>query len=297
MKILLTGATGFIGQHLTEKLIEAGHTVHAIVRNSSDPARLNPLANAYIHDETAASLIDYFEREHFDGVIHLASLFLATHTADQIGKLIASNVTFGTVLLEASKTSKVKWFINTGTFWQHYRDRDYDPVNLYAATKEAFEKIAAYYSETSGLIFTTLKLNDTFGPDDTRNKIFNLWEKNSQTDEVLEMSGGEQLIDISYIDDVVSAYLKLTEHLSSEHANDFRGKSFAVISASRMSLKDLACKFEKATGKRLNIVWGARPYREREVMVPWTKGKPVPGWKPRYTLHEAIQKTSGAQHD
>lgn len=294
MKILLTGATGFIGKHLSQKLIEAGHTVHAIIRNSSDRQRLAPMLNVHIHDETATDLIGYFERERFDGVIHLASLFLAAHTADQIEKLISSNVTYGTLLLEASKTSKVKWFINTGTFWQHYRDRDYDPVNLYAATKEAFEKIAAYYSETSDLIFTTLKLNDTFGPGDTRNKIFTLWDKISRTNEVLEMSGGEQLIDISYIDDVVLAYLKLTEHLSSEHANDFKGSTFAVISAHRMSLKDLAGEFEKATHKKLNIAWGAKPYREREVMVPWTKGKPVPGWGPHYTLHEAIQKTSGA---
>ena len=43
--------------------------------------------------------------------------------------------------------------------------------------KEGFENIAKYYIETSNLIFTTIKLNDTFGANDTRNKVFNIWNK------------------------------------------------------------------------------------------------------------------------
>ena len=60
-----------------------------------------------------------------------------------------------------------------------------------------------------------------------------------------------------------------------------------------MSLKDLAKVFEDATNTKLNIKWGAKDYREREVMCPWSKGEVVPTWVPKYSLKKAIQKTIG----
>ncbi len=60
-----------------------------------------------------------------------------------------------------------------------------------------------------------------------------------------------------------------------------------------MCLKDMAKIFEKATNTSLNINWGGRAYREREVMVPWEEGDTVPGWVQEYSLKDAIQKTLG----
>ena len=293
MKILVTGATGFIGQNLVKVLQAKNYEIHCIVRTHSDLSGINLKVKMFKYDENIDSLIEYFTQENFDGVIHLASLFLVSHTKNDISNLISSNIKFGTDLLEACKETKIKWFINTGTFWQNYENESYNPVNLYAATKEAFEVIAKYYTQTSNLLFTTIKLNDTFGPNDTRNKVFNLWNKIAKTGEILEMSAGEQIIDISYIDDVVLAYEVLIAHLTSAQKEEFKNKTFAVKSSERMSLKELSKVYEEATNTRLNIKWGARPYREREVMNPWENGETVPSWKPKYTLKEAIQQTIG----
>lgn len=293
MKILVTGATGFIGQNLVKVLLDKKYEVHCVVRANSDTSNINQKVKVFKYDENIDSLIEYFNQENFDGVIHLASLFLASHTKDDISNLISSNIKFGTELLESCKQSSTKWFINTGTFWQNYENESYNPVNLYAATKEAFEVMAKYYTQTSDLIFTTIKLNDTFGPNDTRNKVFNLWNKIAKIGETLEMSAGEQIIDISYIDDVISAYEVLIAHLNSHQKEDFKNKTFAVSSNERMSLKELAKVYEDATNTKLNINWGARLYREREVMIPWENGKVIPNWKPKYTLKEAIKKTIG----
>lgn len=295
MKILVTGATGFIGRNLLKVLLDKAFEIHTIVRIDSNTSIIDNRAKIFKYDENIDNLIEYFHEEKFDGIIHLASLFLASHTLKDISNLINSNIKFGTELLEASKSSDVKWFINTGTFWQNYENEEYNPVNLYAATKEAFEAIAKYYTETSDLIFTTIKLNDTFGPNDTRNKVFNLWNKVAKTSETLEMSAGEQIIDISYIDDVVNAYEILINHLMSHKANEFKNKTFAVKSDERVSLKKLSKIFEEATNSKLNIIWGARQYREREVMVPWKNGVRVPNWTQQYSLKEAIQKTVGKQ--
>lgn len=293
MKILVTGATGFIGQNLIALLVNKNYDVHCIIRENSDVTKINSKTKIFKYDGNIDSLIEYFDKEKFNGIIHLASLFLASHSKDDISNLISSNIKFGTDLLEVSKEKNVKWFINTGTFWQNYENEEYNPVNLYAATKEAFQNIAKYYTETSNLVFTTIKLNDTFGPNDTRNKVFNLWAKIAKSGETLEMSLGEQFIDISYIEDVISAYERLIENLDSVKINKFKNKEFVVSNKEKVSLKDLSKIFENATNSKLNILWGKRPYRNREVMDPYSKGELVPGWEQKYALKEAITKTIG----
>jgi len=291
MKILITGATGFIGQNLIKSLQSGNHTIYVIVRANSDTSIFNKEINIFKYNGDIDILIDFFKKERFDGIVHLASLFLASHSLNDTSNLISSNIKFGTELLEVSKNTDVKWFLNTGTFWQNYKNESYNPVNLYAATKEAFETIARYYTETSNLIFTTIKLNDTFGPNDTRNKIFNIWYKISQSAEELKMSKGEQIIDISYIDDVVNAYIVMIDNLNKNDLNKYKNKTFVVSNRDRMSLKELSKIFEEITHKSLNIKWGGRDYREREVMTPYLDGVLVPNWKQQYTLKEAIKNT------
>ena len=81
-----------------------------------------------------------------EGIIHLASLYLASHRPDQVADLVNANILLGTSLLEAAKLAGVRWFLNTGTIWQNYQSPEcsdeYHPVNLYAATKQAFITMA-----------------------------------------------------------------------------------------------------------------------------------------------------------
>jgi nucleoside-diphosphate-sugar epimerase len=292
MKILVTGATGFIGRELVKKL-QYSYDVVTLVRESSDILMLKELNCKIIKYKQNLEIIDIFQKEKIDAVIHCASFVIVKHNKNKIEELLNSNIMYGTYLLEASKISGAKWFINTGTFWQNYNNDDYNPVNLYAATKEAFENIAKYYTETSDLVFTTIKLNDTFGPNDTRDKIFNLWNNICKTNKSLDMSKGDQIIDISYIEDIINAYNLLINHLNSDKYLEFNHKTFAVKSNERMTLKELSKVFEDVIGKKLNINWGKRTYRNREVMNPIDSIALVPNWKQQYTLKEAIKKTIG----
>lgn len=291
MKILVTGTTGFIGSHLIKRLLEDGHALTALIRSSSKTKILEKGVSGFIFDGDVPSLITFLQQEQFDGIIHLASLFLAQHKPEDIKNLVDSNIFLGTALLEASSKNNKPWFINTGTFWQHYQNKAYSPVNLYAASKQAFEAMAEYYIETSGINFVTLKLNDTFGPHDTRSKVFNLWLNISKSHESLDMSPGEQIMDISYIDNVVDGFAYMVDLLSHDTEKKLRGKSFAISAPERMSLRALAKVFEKITGATLSINWGKKPYRPREVMEPWTQGEHIPGWKPKITLEDGIKKT------
>jgi CDP-paratose synthetase len=293
MKILISGSTGFIGKHLLKKLIEANHEVCAVVRPSTDTEYLKKEKIKFYILEKENDFIPFMEKEKFDGVIHLASLFLAVHRTEDIKTLIDSNIFFGTLLLEGAAKSNVSWFLNTGTFWQHYKNKAYSPVNLYSATKQAFENMAQYYLETSKINFATIKLSDTFGPNDTRPKVFNLWDKISKSGEILDMSPGKQLIDINYIENIVDGFYQMVTLFSKDQKRKLNGKFFAVKSKERMTLKKLASLFEKTTGRKLNINWGAREYRLREVMVPWEKGLTIPGWKPKVSIKKGIEITFG----
>jgi len=289
MTLLITGATGYIGLELVKKL-QSIYAVVALVRENSNVEQLQKLNSTIVQYKDYTDIHNIFNMHKFDGIVHLASNVVVEHHASDIAPLIASNITFGTYLLEACKQNNVKWFINTGTFWQNFEDQKYNPVNLYAATKEAFEVTAKYFTETSDLTFTTIKLNDTFGPNDPRPKVLNLWTKIARSGETLQMSAGEQIIDISYIDDVVSAYIQLISLLELDTI-PYKDKSFVVANKERVTLKELAKIFQEVTQTQLNIEWGAREYREREVMTPFKQGMGVPGWEQQYTIKEAIRKT------
>ena len=66
------------------------------------------------------------------------------------------------------------------------------------------------------------------------------------------------------------------------------GNVYSVMAEERFTLKELSVVFEKATKTKLNINWGEKQYRDREVMIPWENGVLVPEWKSKTNLMEGI---------
>lgn len=299
MKILMTGITGFIGQYLGERFVNDGHEVHAIVRPTSkiDELSENLRRNVKFHvndkDNTVLDIVtDLCVDDHRpDVVYHLATNFMNVHRFEDIQDLIQSNITFGTELLDAMAANNVYNFVNTGTMSQHYDDADYSPTNLYAATKECFEGIIKYYVEVRNLKCIALHLFDTYGPSDKRGKILGLLKNISETGETLKMSPGGQLIDIVYIDDVIEAFVTAGKILAA-CKYDYCG-TYGVSSTKPIPLREVVKLFERVAGKKLSIEWGGRPYRVREIMVPWHSYKLLPGWTPKVSLQEGIKKFLG----
>ncbi len=288
MKVFVTGATGFIGKNLVNKLIELNFEV-TVNLHSDKPSPFSDKVKTYrLNEMDIQSDIDFFKTSRFSGIIHLASLYLTAHKPEEAIELVNSNIRFSTHILECASQAEINWFINTGTFWQNFENASYSPVNLYAASKQAFECIAQYYIETNKINFCTLRLSDTYGPNDSRPKIFNLFDKIAKTGEVLEMSPGDQILDISFIDDVVSAFILLVGQLVANSPLMYNGAIYAVRADKRYTIRELVAVFESVTSEKLNIKFGGKPYRDREVMVPWGKGKIVPGWKSKVSIEEGI---------
>jgi nucleoside-diphosphate-sugar epimerase len=291
-RAILTGGTGFVGSHLARRLLHEGWEVHLVVRGGFRTALIRDILPRLVlheHNGTTDGMASIVEESRPDVAFHLASLFLAQHGPADVEPLVRSNILFPLQLVDAMASRGRYLLVNTSTNWEHYEDREYDPVCLYAATKRAFETLLAYYLEISPMRVVTLKLFDTYGPGDPRPKLFKALLESVEKGVPLKMSPGDQCVDLVHVDDVVEAFVLAAGRLLGGKIREGCHERYAVSSGQRIRLRDLVEKFEAALGETVPVEWGGRQYRPREVLVPWTKGVPLPGWVPRVSLEAGLK--------
>jgi nucleoside-diphosphate-sugar epimerase len=271
MRALLTGSTGFIGQNLLQHLRSRGWQLETLGRGDS----LNDMDQK----------MQDFKPE---VVIHLATLFKAEHRAEDIPNLIQSNITFGAQVVDSMLRHKVFNLVNTGTLWQYYEGQREVPSCLYAATKTAFESILRFYSSANQLKVINLMLSDSFGPKDPRQKLLPKLLSMAGTDEKLPLSEGQQVMEWTFISDIVAAFeVAAVRLISGQEPKRF--VSYAATSGEAHSLRESISLCEKVLGKKIAIDFGAKPYRQREVMKPEKLDPQLPGWSAKVSFVEGIE--------
>lgn len=291
MKIIITGGTGYLGSNVARECIKLGHKVFLIKRESSSFDLLQDASEkveTFNYTGDMKSLVDFFCEAKADIVIHLAALFIAEHKTEQVDLLLDSNIKFSLHILEAMKVSNTPCIVNTSTSWQNYNDQLYNPACLYAAMKQAVEDLIKFYVESASIRAVTLTIYDTFGPNDPRNKITNLFKRIATTGESLEMSLGEQEINLCFIDDIVNAYISAMDLVFNDQSIKY--KKYFLDADNTMTLKEFAKVYEKVNNTVLNIVWGGRPYREREVMKAYKGGERLPNWERKISILEGLER-------
>ncbi len=286
-RALVTGSTGFVGGHLVPRLAAEGWRVARLLREGLESA--TPLAGVDDHwwDGSTDGAVAAVAAAAPDVVFHLASMFVAEHAAADVAPLVESNVLAGARVAEAMLRTDRRLIVNTGTSWQRDLQGGYDPVCLYAATKQAFEDVLTYYVSAEGFAAITLRLYDTYGPDDRRPKLVSALAGALRSGTPLSLSPGEQLLDLVHVDDVTAAFATAGRRLLDGGGSGH--ERFDVSTGEARTLRAVVAAYGAAAGRPVPVRWGERPYRPREVMTP-PAGSPLPGWRAEVSLEDGFRR-------
>ncbi|WP_204236120.1 NAD-dependent epimerase [Mammaliicoccus sciuri] len=232
MKILITGTAGFIGSHLSKKLINQGHNVIGIdnINDYYDVTikedRLNSIGTEKftfhkINLEDYNSMNEIFKIEKPQVVINLAAQAGVRYSLENPRAYIDSNIVGFTNILECSRHHKVEHLIyassssvygaNTSKPFSTSDNIDH-PLSLYAATKKSNELMAHTYSHLYNLPTTGLRFFTVYGPWGRPDMALFKFTKAIVNDEEIDVyNHGNMMRDFTYVDDIVEAISRLVK--------------------------------------------------------------------------------------
>jgi len=282
-KVLISGATGFIGASLLLQLLELGCDVTCV--NSSNPLNekyKNLKVTHVTYSNSIVSIEPAFRKGTFYAIFHLAGYQALDLNSETLNTTLNSNIMFGCHLLELARQYNTEHFLYAESFFQFDEQGSYLPRNIYAASKQAFSDMLLSYS-INGMKCTSLVLFDVYGPLDSRDKLFQRLDQACDSQTELFLTPGMQMHYAIYITDVVSAFC----HAATIYSGDAFNR-FWVFGEGRTlkSTIELWCKIKE---KSLSISWGAVSYFPNQVLKPFT-GKKIPGWESQVSLSEGLKK-------
>ncbi len=256
-RILITGATGFLGSHLTKALAERGDEITILKRSSSDLTRLSSLVSKLdvLEIEGLDFPTSFLKGRNVDAVIHTATCY--GRNGESPSEIFSANTAFPLKLLESSVQAGVKIFINTDTILDKY-------LNLYSLSKNQFLQWGRYFSKQNKMNFINMKLEHFYGPGDDNSKFTShVITSCILNAPLLKLTPGDQRRDFVYIDDVVAAYLAVLK--GTDDTKKWFGE-YEVGSGNPISIREFVEKVHKLTSSKTKLEFGAFPYRDGEVM-------------------------------
>lgn len=288
MRVLVTGASGYIGHHVCRDALRRGWEVHALTRATSD---LRGLAVRRHDVEASAASIDAaIAAARPEVVLHLASMVKARPAPDDVGPMIEANVGFGARLLDAMGRHGCRRLVNASTFWVHDAAGGHDPNTLYAATKLAFERLVDFHARREGLAAVSLVLFDVYGPADWRGKLLGVLDSAMREGRTLDMSPAGQTLDMVHVRDVASGFAAAASRLmDAPHGHE----RFSLGGGERRTLREIVELAARLRGVPTPARFGVRPYDPFQIMDPVSSVAPLPGWAPTVTLEQGIAESLG----
>ena len=306
MKILLTGAAGFIGSHLAERLLSLGHQMvgldnfdkfyaRSIKEDNLKQASGNEHFTFIEADLCDPGLWNRLTTEHFDMIIHLAAKAgVRPSMMDPIG-YNNTNIMGTSYLLEFARHNNVKkvifassssvYGVNKNLPWR-VEDKSLQPISIYASSKLSGEALCALYQQHFGLSIVAFRFFTVFGPRQRPDLAIHKFVKLIDKGQPIQLFGdGQTFRDYTYIDDIVSGILGA---LNFEHA-DF--EIFNLGNTHTVSLIELVTIIEELLGKKAIIEY--MPQQAGDVPYTWSnieKSQELLGYNPQTSIREGIAK-------
>ena len=324
MRILVTGAAGFIGFHLAERLLQRGDTVvgldnlnpyYDVSLKEARLARLRAHGSfefAHVDLADRDAMAEVFSRERFDAVANLAAQAGVRHSIENPRAYIDANVTGFMNVLEGARHSKVGHLVyastssiyglNTSLPLCEHQNTDH-PVSLYAATKKANEAMAHSYAHLFGLPATGLRFFTVYGPWGRPDMaLFKFTKGILAGDPIPVFNGGKMVRDFTYVDDIVEGVVRVIDRPAQPDPKwDAMNPDAATSSApwriynignhQRVELMTYIRALESALGKKAKLEM--LPMQAGDVLATEADTRALEaatGFKPKTPMEEGIRR-------
>lgn len=300
MRVLVTGAAGFIGNHLIPKLVDKGHDVYGLDICSTGyyKSGLSREGRTIFGDLRETHWVKRIIREVCPNVvIHLAGISPVSYSYTHPQEVIETNL-MGTInLAEACLTQEddFKQFLFASTSETYgngpnpkTEETAQNPNSPYAISKVTSEKYLLYMLSAYGFPTTILRNFNTYGRKNDSNYVVERIISQMLKRETVRLGDPDPIRDLEFIDDHVNSYLSCVDNPKAV------GQVFNFCTGIGTSIRQLAGMIAELTSFQGEIVWKTTPKRPMDVKMivgDFRKAEHILGWKPKFTLEEGIKTT------
>lgn len=283
-KILISGINGFLGSQLAKHLcpnfeiIGLEYSLVNLHRIQKD--------NFKVYSTENNSLESVFEENNLFAIIHAATLYRRQN--EPLLDLLNTNISLPVQLLELSNKNSVEIFLNTDSFFNNPK-YSYSYLSDYTLSKRHSLEWIKLLAKSSRCKVVNMKIFHMYGENDSLQKFIPfIIEKIKSNVSIIDLTPGLQTRDFVYVKDVVAAF----EHVinSIEYLNQYQ--DFDIGTGKSFTIKELTTLIKEVANSSTMLNFGGLPYREGEIMESKVENFELNkiGWKPNYTLKDAIQK-------
>lgn len=300
MKILVTGGAGFIGSHLVRRLMANGDDVVVIDNLSSGLSENLPNeVRLIVMDVQDDALLELFQKERFDAVVHLAGQTMVDVSIEKPDHDAMENIIGGIKILEACRQTNVKRviFSSSAAVYGDVSEDDLPvresqalaPMSFYGLSKLTMEKYLELYKKTYGLDYVILRFSNVFGErqgDGGEGGVISIFAKCLAEGKPITIFGdGEQTRDFIYAGDVASG---IDAALRTDSVNTV----YNLSTRTEISIRQLVTYLSSVAEKKIVPKYGPpRPgdiYRSCLDNLRASRGME---WTPGTPLEEALKQT------
>lgn len=294
--ILVTGGTGFIGSNLVKRLIKDGVKVYVLIRPNSTLGigGLKGLQDIKYIYSTSKDLKNNKDLPKFDVCFNLAA-YGVKYEQQNMDEMIEGNVNFLLDIIDFVDQNKTDLLIHTGSCFEYgineekrlSEESKLEPQSLYGSAKMAGTIIGNTYAKSKNINMITVRPFGVYGPGEAKYRLLPQLIDAAINRKELCMTLGEQVRDYLYIDDLIDAYIKLSDSSDIKYYEIYN-----ICSSQPISIKEFVQAFCNVYRCEDNFFrFGQIPYRDNEVMHfigDNSKIKKATNWKPTISLEEGI---------
>ncbi len=245
-KVLITGSTGFIGTAILKFLIKKKFQVYAILKNNKKRKKITYPNYHLIFYKNLPELEKKLKNYKFDILINCATLYSKKDDLKTMLNMIETNISFFSIILKLT-INDVKLIINFGSMMEHLRYKKIYYENFYSITKSTMHNIINLFTNNKDTKFINIKLFETFGENDHRQKIIPTIIKNYKNNKIIQIKPANlklNFVNVTSIVKVISDILLKKKFTSGDYC--LRNYKF-------INIKSLIILLNKVLKKKIRI--------------------------------------------